>query len=75
MDLLNLWNLYNIYSSPSFPLQLQTLSDPSGEAVLVCWVLFFSVFPCQPLTCCTSHCYTPLAAIHVALERDDANTL
>ncbi len=28
MDLLNLWNLYNIYSSPPFPPQLQTRSDP-----------------------------------------------
>lgn len=82
MDLLNLWNLYNIYSSPPIPLQLQTLSDPSraeqevgrSESTGLLGVVV-PVFPCQPLTYCTSHCYAPLAAIHAALERDGINTL
>lgn len=80
MDLLNVWNLYNIYSFPPFPLQLQTLFDPSRAEQEVGRQSWFvgccsSVFPCQPLTYCTSHCYAPLATIHAALDRDVANTL
>lgn len=60
-------------AAPDF-LRPQSSRAGSVEIVLVCWV-FFPVFPCQPLTYCSSHCYALLAAIHAALERDDGNGL